>query len=215
MRPKGIVRLYDGDHSLIWEEQNLFVNSGLSVLANLVAGVTAGQSVAAIGFGSGSALPANTDTALTASPAYYNAIVSHSFPSSGSVQFNYAIGTADYGALGITIQELGLFANAAAVTLPAAIGTTNPAWSAGTAEGLGAIIADANGNLQRCSTAGTTGGSAPAWAATLGSTTSDGTVTWTLAALHTAPGPMIAHVSVPAFPYNGTSQYSGTWTLTF
>jgi hypothetical protein len=131
------------------------------------------------------------------------------------VQFNYALGTSDYGALGITIQELGLFANTANAALPAALGTANPAWSATTAEIAGNLIVDASGNLQRCTTAGTTGGSAPAWASALGSSTTDGTVIWTLAALHVAPGPMIAHVTVPAFPYNGTSQYSGTWTLTF
>jgi hypothetical protein len=214
MRPKGIVRLYR-ENRLISERQNLFVNSGLSALANLIAGVTTGQFVAAIGFGSGSAAPANTDTGLTATPAYYNAIIYHGFPSAGSVQFNYEIAPTDYGALGITIQELGLFANSAAVVLPAATGTGNPTWSATTAEATGAIIADTNGNLQRCTTAGTTGASSPVWAVTPGSTTIDGSVVWTLSALHTAPGPMIAHVVVPAFPYNGTSQYSGTWTLTF
>jgi hypothetical protein len=214
MRPKGIVRLYHAQR-LVWEEHNLFVNTGLAVLANLIAGVTAGQSVAAIGFGSGLTSPAGTDTGLTAAPAYYNAIVSHSFPSAGSVQFNYALGTPDYGAAGLTIQELGLFANTANVILPSALGTANLAWSATTAEAAGNLIVDASGNLQRCTTAGTTGASAPSWASALGSSTTDGTVIWTLAALHAAPGPMIAHVAVPAFPYSGTSQYSGTWTLTF
>jgi hypothetical protein len=214
MRPKGHVRLYRRK-KLIWERQNLFVNSGLPVLANLIAGVTTGQFVTAIGFGSGSASPTITDTALTANPTYYNAIVSHSFPSAGSVQFNYALAASDYGALGITIQELGLFANDGAAALPAAIGTTNPVWSAATAEAVGALIVDSNGSLQRCTTAGTTGAGAPGWATTLGATTNDGSVVWTLVALHSAPSPMIAHVEVPAFPYNGTSQYSGTWTLTF
>jgi hypothetical protein len=214
MRPKGLVRLYR-QKDQIWEGPNLFVNSGLPVLANLIAGVTSGQFVTAIGFGSGSTSSAITDTALTANPTYYNAIVSHSFPSAGSVQFNYALAPTDYGAQGITIQELGLFANAGAVALPAAIGTINPAWSAAAAEIIGALIVDANGSLQRCTTAGTTGSSAPAWATTLGATTNDGSAVWTLAALHSAPAPMIAHVEVPAFPYNGTSQYSGTWTLTF
>lgn len=193
----------------------MFVNAGLPALANLIAGIAAGQFVTAIGFGSGAVTPAVTDTGLDASPAYYNMIISHSFPSAGSVQFNYALGTADYGALGMTIQELGLFANSNAVGLPAANGSANPAWSAATAETAGALIVDANGNLQRCTTAGTSGSSAPAWATTLGSATTDGIAAWTLVALHTAPGPMIAHVSVPAFPYNGVSQYSGTWTLTF
>jgi len=214
MRPKGLVRLYR-ERELIWEGKNLFVNTGLPVLANLIAGVTTGQFVTAIGFGSGSSSPAATDTALTANPAYYNEIVSHSFPSAGSVQFNYALAAADYGALGITIQELGLFANAGGAGLPAAIGTSNATWSAGTPEAVGALIVDSNGNLQRCTTAGTTGSSTPAWAATLGAVTVDGSAAWALVALHSAPGPMIAHVEVPAFPYNGTSQYSGTWTLTF
>jgi len=214
MRPQGLVRLYHRKQ-LIWEERNLFVNAGLPLLANLIAGVTAGQYVTAIGFGSGSASPAISDTALTAVPAYYNAIVSHSFPSSGSVQFNYALGPTDYSAAGITIQELGLFANTSGVVLPAANGTGNPPWSISTAEAAGALIVDANGSVQRCTTAGTTGASAPAWATTLGVTTSDGSVVWTLAALHSAPGPMVAHVEVPAFPYSGVSQYTGTWTLTF
>ncbi|HEX4210883.1 MAG TPA: hypothetical protein VHY56_10845 [Candidatus Binataceae bacterium] len=214
MRPKGFVRLYRRKE-LIWEGQNLFVNAGLPVLANLIAGVTTGQYVTAIGFGSGSASPTINDTALSAAPAYYNAIVSHNFPSAGSVQFNYALAPTDYGALGITIQELGLFANAAAIALPAAIGSSNPVWSAATAEVAGALIVDSNGSLQRCTTAGTTGSGAPAWATTLATTTSDGSAVWTLIALHAAPGPMIAHVEVPAFPYNGVSQYSGTWTLTF
>ena len=214
MRPQGLVRLYNRKQ-LIWEERNLFVNAGLPLLANLIAGVTAGQYVTAIGFGSGSASPAISDTVLTAAPAYYNAIVSHSFPSSGSVQFNYAIGPTDYGAAGITIQELGLFANPSGVVLPAASGTGNPVWSASTAEALGALIVDSNGNVQRCSTTGTTGSGAPAWATTLGVLTSDGSAVWTLVALHSAPSPMVAHVEVPAFPYSGVSQYTGTWTLTF
>jgi hypothetical protein len=214
MRPQGLVRLYNRKQ-LIWEERNLFVNAGLPLLANLIAGVTAGQYVTAIGFGSGAASPAISDTVLTAAPAYYNAIVSHSFPSSGSVQFNYAIGPTDYGAAGITIQELGLFANPSGVVLPAASGTGNPAWSSSTAEAVGALIVDSNGNVQRCSTGGTTGSSAPAWATTVGVLTSDGSAAWTLVALHSAPGPMVAHVEVPAFPYSGVSQYTGTWTLTF
>lgn len=40
------------------------------------------------------------------------------------------------------------------------------------------VITDSNNNLQRVKTAGTSGGSAPIWATTIGSTTSDGGVTW-------------------------------------
>jgi hypothetical protein len=214
MRPKGIVRLYTREH-LIWERENLFVNTGLPLLANLIAGVTAGQSVSTMGFGSGSSAPTAADSGLTAAPAYYNAIGSYTFPSAGSVQFNYSLQVSDYGAVGITIQELGLFANSSSLAMPAAVGTANPSWSASAVRTLGTIIADANGNLQRCTTAGTSGSSAPTWSTTLGATSTDGSAGWTLVALHNAPGPLIAHVSVPAFAYTGTGNYSGTWTLTF
>jgi len=214
-RPHGTVRLYKRG-KLLWERDNLFVNAGLTVLASLISGVTAGEIAAAVGFGSGAAAPAITDTDLTAAPKYYNAVGTHTIgPSggvaSGSVLFNYSLLTTDYGANGMTIAELGLFAGAS--TLPAAIGTTNPAWAASTAKVIGNLIVDSNGNIQRCTTAGTTGASAPAWAAALNSTTNDGTAVWTLVAMHTAPTPMIARVVVPAFPYSGTGNYSGTWTL--
>jgi hypothetical protein len=214
MRPSGIVTLYKGGR-IVWKRENLFVNAGLPALANLIAGVTAGQYVAAMGFGSGASAPAATDTGLSASPTYYNAIGTHSFPSSGSVQFNYSLLTTDYGAMGITIQEVGLFANSGALVLPAAIGTANPAWTATTPFLVSNLVIDSNGNLQRCTTAGTSGSSAPTWATGLSGSTTDGTAVWAMVALHTAPGPILAHVAVPAFAYTGTGNYSGTWTLTF
>src|SRR6185437_3775830 len=96
MRPKGRVQLYQAGR-LFWEGDNIFVNAGLSALASLIAGVTSGQYVTAIGYGAGNITPAATDTALTA-PAYYNAIGAHSFPSAGSVLFNYSLLTTDYAA---------------------------------------------------------------------------------------------------------------------
>ena len=89
MRPTGIVRLYQRGQT-VWECSNIFVNAGLPALANLVAGITAGQSVSAVGFGSGATAPAATDTGLRATPAYYNSVGAHTFPSGGSVQFNYS-----------------------------------------------------------------------------------------------------------------------------
>jgi len=214
MRPTGIVRLYERGR-VLWECSNIFVNAGLPALANLVAGVTSGQFVSAVGFGSGATAPAATDTGLTATPAYYNSVGSHTFPSGGSVEFNYSLLTTDYGANGVTIQELGLFANSANVALPAVQGSSNPSWTADAAKVVGNLLVDGNGNVQRCTTGGTTGGAAPGWSTTLNGTTSDGSVTWTLAAFHQAPGPLIAHVGVPAFGYTGAGNYSGTWTLTF
>ena len=139
-----------------------------------------------------------------------------SFPASGSVQFSYGLsGSADYGAFGITVQEVGLFANSAAVQMPAAIGTANPAWTASTPWLAGNLIVDGNGNVQRCTTSGTGGAAVPGWATSIGATTADGTAVWTLVALHTAPSPMLAHAVVPAFPFNGAAEYQGTWTFTF
>jgi len=203
---------------LLFEADNLYVNAGLPVLANLLAAGTAGYVAAAVGFGSGNTPPTVGDADLSLAPKYYNAVGSHVIgPSggvpSGSVLFNYGLLTTDYAAAGITIQELGLFANSAAQALPVMYGGSI-AWAASHAYSVGNIILDSNFNLQRCTTAGTSGGSAPSWAITIGNTTTDNTVTWTLTAMgHFPPTPMIAHVVVPAFPYAGAANYSGTWTI--
>jgi hypothetical protein len=110
---------------------------------------------------------------------------------------------------------VGLFANGSAAAMPAAIGTANPVWAASTARAVGNLIVDANGNIERCTTAGTSGTTAPTWATTLNASTTDGAAVWTLVALHTAPAPMLAHTVVPAFVFNGTANYQGTWTFTF
>lgn len=67
----------------------------------------------------------------------------------------------------------------------AADGTpTPPAWSAGQAVTPGQMIVDSNGNVQECTTGGTTYGAVPSWAAALGALTPDGaSVAWTCAAL--------------------------------
>jgi hypothetical protein len=201
---------------MLWECRNLFVNAGLPALASLMAGVTAGQYALAVGFGSSAVAPTLNDTDLGTAPKYYNAVGGYTFPSPGSVQFDYALSaTADYGALGMTVQEVGLFANGSAAVMPAAIGTANPPWAASTAWTVGALVLDANGNVQRCTTAGTSGATAPTWATTPNATTNDGSAVWTLVALHTAPAPMLAHAVVPAFAFNGTANYQGTWTFTF
>lgn len=125
-RPVGTVRLKLFRHGkLIWtfEENNLFVNTGLPALASLLGGDTTGQFASAIGFGSNGTAPALTDSALTA-PAYYKALDGHSEDGQGSVTFTWSLGSSDSGAVGMTIQELGLLANQSSVTLP---GTTAPA----------------------------------------------------------------------------------------
>ena len=121
-RPSGIVRVLmfvDGRRVRALEEKNLFVNAGLPALAALLGGDSAGEFAAAIGFGSGANAPALSDTGLTA-PAYYKALGSHSEDGAGSVTFNWSLTTADTAAVGITIQELGLFANKNSIALPGA-----------------------------------------------------------------------------------------------
>jgi hypothetical protein len=124
-RPRGMVRVCVYDHHrliALIEDHNLFVNAGLPALAALTGGDTSGEFAAAIGFGSGTNAPTVNDTGLTA-PAYYKSLDSHSEDGLGSVTLNWSLGTADTGAVGIDIQELGLFANKTTVTLP---GTSQP-----------------------------------------------------------------------------------------
>lgn len=54
------------------------------------------------------------------------------------------------------------------------------AWTASDAVAYGYTVIDGNGNRQTVTTAGTTGASAPSWNTTVGGTTTDGSVTWTL-----------------------------------
>lgn len=124
-RPLGIVRVVVLEHAkpiAILEDYNLFVNSGLPALAALLGGDGAGEVAVAVGFGSGAAAPTLSDAGLSA-PAYYKSLDSHSEDGAGSVTFNWSLTTADPGAIGVTIQELGLFANKTTVILP---GTNAP-----------------------------------------------------------------------------------------
>jgi len=125
-RPTGIVRIRLVDRGrVVWRYvgRNLFVNAGLPALAALLGGDTTGEFAVAVGFGTGSNAPTVTDTALT-SPAYYKALDSHSEDGNGSVTFNWSLTTGDTGAVGLTIQELAIFANHGSAGLP---GTIAPA----------------------------------------------------------------------------------------
>lgn len=207
----GFVELYEGERCL-FRGSNLIVNTALPAMAHLLGGDTSGQFISLCGFGTSSTAPTLTDTNLNGPPFYYNDIQSVSYPQSGSVQFNYGLSLTDYGAVGMDIQELGLFANSAGISVPSLASaslaswvastqepvgtmitdsngntqrsTTPPSWTASTTEATGNLIIDSNGNLQKCTTAGETGTSIPTnWATTVGGTTTDNTVTWTLEAL--------------------------------
>jgi uncharacterized protein len=81
-----------------------------------------------------------------------------------------------------------LFAVPGAIPLwdPSWLVQAAPQWAASTAETVGNLLVDSNGNTQKCTTAGTTGTSTPAWGRTLNSTTADGSAVWTLIAIGSA-----------------------------
>jgi hypothetical protein len=53
------------------------------------------------------------------------------------------------------------------------------AWAASTVEATGAVIKDSNGNIEKATTGGTTGTSAPTWGTALGTIITDNIATWT------------------------------------
>lgn len=88
----------------------------------------------------------------------------------------------------------------------------DPAWVASTPYALNALIVDSNGNQQKCTTAGTSGGTAPAWNTTLGGTTSDGaTLVWTNEG---AEPQQITNSAILTFPI-ATGNWVGGANLTF
>lgn len=68
-----------------------------------------------------------------------------------------------------------------AVTGVSATTASVNAWEASTAYSVGAKVKQASSptHIFQCTTAGTSGGSAPTWSTTVDATTTDGTVTWT------------------------------------
>jgi hypothetical protein len=56
----------------------------------------------------------------------------------------------------------------------------DPNWRASTGYAVGDVIVDSNGNIVECTTPGMSGAAAPAWATTVGTTTRDAGVIWTL-----------------------------------
>jgi len=118
---RGFVRLARWQHGrLLWvrEQENLIVSAALPLIAHLVGGGPSSNAIAAFGIGSGTTAPAIADTVLVA-PAYYKALSAPTYPQAGQVQFTWTItGAGDPGAVGLNGQELGIFANTGAATLP-------------------------------------------------------------------------------------------------
>jgi phage tail sheath protein FI len=86
------------------------------------------------------------------------------------------------GPVPITVVKsavIGLVGSAPLWAVPGALALWQPNWVVAG----GQQIVDANGNVQQCLTAGTTGAAAPAWASALDATTTDGTAVWKLVTL--------------------------------
>lgn len=87
-------------------------------------------------------------------------------------------GTALWLNKGNPVENWGI---AQTTTAPSvAVGSSTSAWHANTFYSFAGVIIDTNGNIQQVTTAGLAGSSVPTWSTTLGATTTDGTVVWTL-----------------------------------
>ncbi len=119
MRGHIICRAYKrGRYLWTRETDNLVVSAHGVPTAKLLAGVVTNQSITVAGFGTNTTAVTIGDTALS-NPAYYNAIASHSFPTSGQVQCIFGLtGGTDTGADGLNLQEIALFCNTGAISLP-------------------------------------------------------------------------------------------------
>jgi hypothetical protein len=115
-----------------------------------------------------SAVPSTTPNAFRIQP-YQD--------SSGSNQLR--IGAGRMYVDGLLVENHG---PASAAGYPGAAGTSIPNWAASIPYSLGNLVIDPNGNVQCCTSAGTSGASTPqTWKTTLGQTTQDaGTLVWTL-----------------------------------
>jgi hypothetical protein len=107
MRGDVSIRGYNERGELVYEfdKQNLVVTGGKSVMANLLAYGDADRIIDGIGFGTGSAAPALTDTGLTGS--FEKTLFAVSFPSPNSVKWEWDLDFSEFN--GNTLRELGLY----------------------------------------------------------------------------------------------------------
>lgn len=88
----------------VFEERNIIVNGSKSVLASLIGGSVANNSVTQIGFGTGTNAAAATNSSLTT--PFLKAFDSVAYPVAGQTQFNFSLGSTENN--GMAITEFGL-----------------------------------------------------------------------------------------------------------
>lgn len=207
-----------GRHVWTRDIDNLVVTTGLDPVAHLLGGDTSRPfQIAAIGYGSSPNPPTIGDTRLGL-PAYYQQLTGVTFPSSAHVAFGWAIdGAVDTAAIGLNVQEIGLIVYEAPVALPAFIDDPPPAWQAAHTYIGAQSITDSNGNTQIVTTPGTSGGSTPAWASTLGGVTADGGgggVQWSCIP-RTVPygGLLFSRANIGLGVISPSVAFASTWTI--
>ena len=94
------------------------------------------------------------------------------------------------------------------VTIVGAVNPTFPIWVATTSYNVGTLILDSNGNVQRCTTAGTSGVAHPVWSMSVGGLTPDGlgSLVWTAVIYQISVGDiLIATVALDPDPGPGAN----------
>jgi hypothetical protein len=102
-----VFRHINGEKHLLenFDEENLIVDAARDSMARLVAGETAGFSIAEIGFGVSGAIPALSDTGLT--NPFRKSVDGFIYPAMGQVQFNWSLSLIEGN--GLAIMEFGLY----------------------------------------------------------------------------------------------------------
>lgn len=218
MKGHIVTKRYDHGRLVdVIEVNNLVVDLALTSVAYMIGGHSGSYAVNAVGFGTGTGAPAPGDTQLSSSGSrFFRAFDSVSYPTSSQVQFAWSIdGGRDASAVGVTINEMGLFCNTAALTLPATIANSGPAWAGTHAYVVGNTIRDGGGNIHVCSVAGTSGGSTPSWnTGTDNATTTDGGVTWKCLKTFSTSLLLFARALVGLGTLTSGTAYTSAWTIT-
>lgn len=87
-------------------------------------------------------------------------------------------GTAQWRNRGSELENWGIKPPTSSPNL--VVSGSSSSWQPNTFYSNSLVIVDSNGNLQKITTAGKSGATAPTWNSTLNGTTTDGTVTWTM-----------------------------------
>lgn len=172
---------YAGAGTVTVGEQITLYGLTTKTLLNGVVVTVASQSsgtFTATGF-TGSSYSTTSDTGVAYDPLR-SGVSGGSTPSfSGTIGTAVIDGTTAWLCKGSSVQNFGIAAPTVAPTCVNVAITPANQWAANTYYWPSPLILDSNNNIQQLTTSGTTGGSVPAWANTVGATTTDGSAVWT------------------------------------